>query len=129
MVQLRVLHGTTAGEALAVNRFPCTLGRATTDDLQFPDVGVWDQHLQLDRQVPQGFLLRRLGAGRASVNGTEFDEVFLHNGDTVDFGGVKLRFWLADVRQSNNDTRELFAWSCLLLLVLLEAGLLIWLLR
>ena len=128
MVQLRVLTGSRAGTAHTVSLFPCTLGRSVGDDLQFVEAGVWENHLQLDLQVPAGFRLSRLGQGRSSVNGAEFDERFLHNGDVIELGAVKVQFWLAEVRQSDNRARERLVWIGLGALVLLEVALIGWLL-
>jgi hypothetical protein len=123
MVQLRVLNGSRAGTAHATRRFPCTIGRSTGDDLQLVEPGIWENHLQLDLQVPAGFRLCRLGQGRASVNGAEFDELVLHNGDVIELGAVKVQFWLAEVRQSDNRVREALVWLGLAALVLLEVAL------
>lgn len=123
MVQLRVLNGSRAGTAHATSRFPCTIGRSTGDDLQLVEPGIWENHLQLDLQVPAGFRLCRLGQGRASVNGAEFDELVLHNGDVIELGAVKVQFWLAEVRQSDNRVRETLVWLGLGTLVLLEVAL------
>ncbi len=125
MVQFRVLNGHRGGTAQTVTQFPCTIGRANGDSLQLVEVGVWENHLQLDLQVPEGFRLRRLGHGRASVNGTEFDELILHNGDVIELGAVKVQFWLAEVRQSDNRMRETLVWLGLGALVLVEAALMI----
>jgi hypothetical protein len=123
MVQLRVLNGSRAGTAHAANRFPFTLGRASADDLLLVEAGVWENHLQLDLHVPDGFRLSRLGQGRASVNGSEFDELILHNGDVIELGAVKVQFWLGEVRQSDNRVRETLVWLGLVALVLLEGAL------
>lgn len=128
MVQLRVLNGSRAGTAHTASRFPCTLGRASGDDLQFVEAGVWENHLQLDLHVPDGFRLSRLGQGRASVNGSEFDELILHNGDVIELGAVKVQFWLGEVRQSDNRVRETLAWFGLVALVVMEGALLAFLL-
>ena len=125
MVQLRVLTGSRAGTAQTVSRFPSTIGRSTGDTLQLVEAGVWENHLQLDLQVPAGFRLCRLGQGRASVNGAEFDELVLHNGDVIELGAVKVQFWLAEIRQSDNHARETLVWLGLGALVLFEAAL-IW---
>lgn len=127
MVRLRVLNGSRAGTDHALCRFPCTVGRAATDNLQLAEPGVWDSHLQLDRRASEGFLLTRTGQGRASVNGTEFDQVRLHNGDLIALGAVKLQFWLADVHQPEHRLAETLTWIGLGCLVLLEAVLLGWL--
>ena len=123
MVQLRVLNGSRAGSAQTAVQFPCTIGRASGDHLQLVEAGVWERHLQLDLQIPDGFRVRRLGEGRASVNGVEFDDLALRNGDVIELGAVKVQFWLAEVRQSDNRVRETLAWLGLAALVLLEAAL------
>lgn len=128
MVQLRVLNGSRAGTAHTASRFPCTIGRASGDDLQLAEAGIWENHLQLNLQVPDGFRLSRLGQGRASVNGTEFDELVLRNGDVIELGAVKVQFWLAEVQQSSNRVRETLVWLGLAALVVLEGALLAFLL-
>lgn len=125
MVQLRVLNGSRAGTAHTASRFPCTLGRASGDDLQLVEAGVWENHLQLDLRVPDGFRLSRLGQGRASVNGTEFDELTLRNGDVIELGAVKVQFWLAAVQQSDNRARDTLVWIGLVALVLAEGALML----
>ena len=125
MVQLRVLNGSRAGTAQTASRFPCTIGRASGDDLQLVEAGVWENHLQLDRKVPDGFRLSRLGEGRASVNGSEFDELLLRNGDVIEIGAVKVQFWLSEVRQSDNRARETLVWIGLVALVLVEVALML----
>ena len=120
MVQLRVLNGSRAGSAQTAVQFPCTIGRASGDHLQLVEAGVWERHLQLDLQIPDGFRVRRLGEGRASVNGVEFDDLALRNGDVIELGAVKVQFWLGEVRQSSNRARETLVWLGLAALVLLE---------
>lgn len=120
MVQLRVLNGSRAGTAQTAVQFPCTIGRSPNDTLQLKEAGVWDNHLQLDLQVPDGFRLSRLGEGRASVNGSEFDELLLRNGDVIELGAVKVQFWLGEVRQTDNRLREALVWLGLAVLVVLE---------
>lgn len=128
MVQLRVLNGSRAGTAHLAHRFPCTIGRAEADDLRLVEPGVWENHLQLDLAVPDGFRLRRLGQGRACVNGAEFDDHLLRNGDVIELGAAKVQFWLAEVRQSGNRVREALVWLGLIALLLLQGALLGWLL-
>ena len=120
MVQLRVLNGGRMGPVHVASQFPCTLGRAASDSLRMNDAGVWEHHLQLDLQVPEGFRLRRLGQGRASVNDQEFNELVLHNGDVIALGAVKVQFWLGEVTQGNNRRREIFTWLALLVAVVLQ---------
>ena len=128
MVRLRVLNGARAGFSHLTGRFPCTIGRAASDDLQLIEPGIWDGHLQLDLRVPDGFLLSRLGQGRATVNGVEFDQIRLRNGDLIELGAAKLQFWIGDIQPAGQRLRELLLWIGLSTLVLLEFGLIVWLL-
>ncbi|MFA6545203.1 MAG: FHA domain-containing protein [Limisphaerales bacterium] len=124
MIQLRVLNGSRGGATHVASRFPCTIGRAGGDDLQLVDAGIWENHLQLDLRIPEGFSLCRPGQGRAIVNGSEFDELILRNGDVIELGAVKIQFWLGEARQSDNRVRETVTWLALGALVILEGALL-----
>lgn len=128
MVQLHVLNGSRAGTAHHARRFPCIIGRAEVDDLRLVDMGVWENHLQLDLVVPDGFRLCRLGHGRASVNGAEFDDHLLRNGDLIELGAAKVQFWLAEVQQTSNRVREALILLGLVALVITEVILIGWLL-
>jgi len=121
MVQLCVHKPGQAGAPQPdICEFPCTIGRAATDTLRLNEPGVWDHHLQLDLQVPDGFRLRRLGQGRACVNGAEFDDLILRNGDVVELGAVKVQFWLSAVIQRGMWLRELLTWLGLGVLAVLQ---------
>ncbi|HEY6166712.1 MAG TPA: FHA domain-containing protein [Verrucomicrobiae bacterium] len=120
MIQLQVLSGRKTGTAFQPPRLPCTIGRLADSSLQLDDAGIWDRHLELDVQFDQGVRLRLCPPALATVNGQSFDEVVLRNGDVIEAGPVKLRFWLAEPTQRSLRLREALTWVALGYLCLLQ---------
>src|SRR5690348_14414903 len=100
MVQLKILSGKLAGTEMVARHFPFQIGRAASADLQLEEEGVWDQHLELAFQRSTGFVLTTRPNALASINGEPFQEVVLRNGDAIEIGALKMRFWLGETRQS-----------------------------
>ena len=94
MIQLEVLSGKQAGTINVARRFPFGIGRSPAMDLRLDEDGVWDRHLELRFQPESGFVLVRLADAIAFVNGAGFEHLILRNGDVIELGSVKLRFWL-----------------------------------
>jgi pSer/pThr/pTyr-binding forkhead associated (FHA) protein len=114
MVQLNILAGKKAGGQTAARRFPFRIGRAAGNDLQLDDDGVWDQHVTLNLQKPEGFTLALAPKALASVNDQPVQTALLRNGDIIALGSVKLQFWLAATRQRGLLLRELFVWALII---------------
>ena len=110
MIQLRLLSGQTAGETQIVRRFPFRIGRAPENDLRLETAGVWDQHLTLEFQKSEGFILRTAPEAFAAVNEQPLTSGRLRNGDIVSFGSAKIQFWLAAPCQRGLHLRELSVW-------------------
>lgn len=113
MIQLRILSGQTAGDTLVVRRFPFRIGRAAENDLRLEAPGVWDQHLTLEFQKAEGFLLHTAPDAFAAVNEQPLTSARLRNGDIISFGSAKIQFWLAAPRQRGLRARELSVWLLL----------------
>ena len=113
MIQLRILSGQTAGDTLVVRRFPFRIGRAAENDLRLEAPGVWDQHLTLEFQKTEGFLLHTAPDAFAAVNEQPLTSARLRNGDIISFGSAKIQFWLAAPRQRGLRLRELSVWLLL----------------
>jgi len=128
MIQLNVLSGKKAGSRMVVRRFPFRVGRASDNDLQLDDDGVWDEHLTLGFQS-KGFNLAVAPSALIAVNGEPFLNQTLRNGDIITVGSAKLQFWLAAARQRGLRWRELFVWTLLILVTLSQFVLIYWLLR
>ena len=92
------------------------MGRGAAADLRFEGGGVWDKHLQLELQTGRGVVLTVLPGALASVNGHQLDEGILRNGDLIEAGAAKMRFWLGPTRQHSYRLREIITWSALGLL-------------
>jgi pSer/pThr/pTyr-binding forkhead associated (FHA) protein len=129
MIQLGILSGKKAGTQMVARRFPFHVGRATGNDLQLEDDGVWDRHLTIEFVPSSGFKLATAPEALATVNGERVLNVMLRNGDTITAGSVKLQFWLASARQGSLRLRENFVWVLLLLVTLGQFVLLYWLIR
>ncbi len=129
MVQLKISSGRMAGETCAVGRFPFSIGRSPAADLHLEDAGVWDQHLQLDFDPAQGFVLSAQPDTLANVNGWPIQAVILRNGDEIEIGAAKIRFWLGETKQSRLRIHGALVWLALLLVTAAQAGLIWWLLK
>jgi pSer/pThr/pTyr-binding forkhead associated (FHA) protein len=114
MVQLQILSGKKAGDTQVVRHFPFCIGRAREDDLILDEPGVWDNHLTLDFEKTEGFVLRTAAGAFAAVNAeSQSTATRLRNGDIISFGATKIQFWLAAPRQRGLRVRELFVWFLL----------------
>jgi hypothetical protein len=110
MIQLRILSGQTAGDTQVVRRFPFRIGRALENDLRLEAAGVWDNHLTLEFQKSEGFVLHTAPDAFAAINEEQKQSARLRNGDIVSFGSAKIQFWLAAPRQRSLRLRELSVW-------------------
>lgn len=128
MVQLSILSGKQAGSHWVARRFPVHIGRSAKADLRLDEPGVWDHHLQIQLKPRQGFLLQAEDDALVSVNGEPARSQFLRNGDSIELGGSKLRFWLAESRQRGLALREWLTWIGIGLISFFQVALVYWLL-
>ncbi len=124
VINLQVLQGKAAGLNYQTGRFPLRVGRAADDDLRLPDLGVWDHHITITLrdegyhyQVPESALLL--------VNSERSDSGRLRNGDLLELGSAKLRFWLAAAHQPGLAIREGMAWLFMVALTAFQLWLLL----
>lgn len=61
------------------------------------------------------------------VNGQPIERVRLRNGDLIEWGGVKARFWISPARQAGLRLRETLTWLGLFAFMAAEVGLCWWL--
>jgi pSer/pThr/pTyr-binding forkhead associated (FHA) protein len=129
MVQLHISTGTMAGVTHHVRHFPFSVGRTAGSGLRLEEPGVWDHHLTLDFDSAQGFVLTAYPQAIAHVNGWPIESVLLRNGDTIELGAVRLRFWIGEVKQSRLRVHENLVWAALALVTAAEIALLLGLLK
>jgi hypothetical protein len=120
MVQFKIVSGKMAGAEKAARHFPFRIGRAAGADLRLEDDGVWEEHLELAFDPEGGFVLTARPNALAAINGQPFHEAVLRNGDTIEIGALKMRFWLGAVRQSSLRIREWLTWGGFALLLTLQ---------
>jgi predicted component of type VI protein secretion system len=118
MVRLKVLSGRMAGTEHSARHFPFRLGRAATADLQLEEPGVWDSHAELTLDATGAFVLRAQSEALLAVNGRPCREAELRNGDEMDLGALKLRFWIGPTRQRGLRLREWLVWTTIALVTL-----------
>jgi predicted component of type VI protein secretion system len=127
VIQLNILSGEKAGTVWVARRFPVRIGRSPAADLQLAEDGVWDQHLQLDFKPRDGFFLTTQPNALATLNGQPVQQSRLHNGDALEMGALKMRFWLSQTRQTGLRLREALTWAAIAALCLAQIALIYWL--
>jgi pSer/pThr/pTyr-binding forkhead associated (FHA) protein len=127
VIQLQILSGKQAGRDIVARRFPFVIGRAPNTDLQLDEPGVWDRHFRIRLERGQGFGFDAQTESLVLLNGERVEEGFLRNGDVIDLGSTRLRFWLARARQKTLRVREALTWLGLGLLFAAQIAL-VWLL-
>ena len=129
MIQFQILSGQQADNNIVVRRFPFTLGRGAGVDLQTRDDGVWDRHLIVRFQRGAGFTFDAQPGALVIVNGERTETGLLRNGDQLEVGSMRLRFWLARCEQQELRWREALVWLALLTLFGIQGWLIVELLR
>ncbi|MGO8677449.1 MAG: FHA domain-containing protein [Limisphaerales bacterium] len=127
MIQFSILTGKKAGVTWAARRYPVRIGRAATADLQLDEEGVWDRHLQVDFKPRDGFYVSAQANALATVNSQPFRETRLRNGDCLEIGALKMRFWLGQTRQVGLRFREWLTWAAIAGICLAQIALIYWL--
>ena len=128
MVRLTILNGKKAGADWVARRFPFRVGRAAACELCLDDEGVWDRHLEFNLKPAAGLFLAAQPGSLTCVNGHPVAETALRNGDLIEIGSLRLRFWLAPTRQRGLRLREYLTWLALALVSLGQVALIYWLL-
>jgi len=127
MVQLEILTGKRAGEKIEARHFPFIVGREPGLDLTLEEPGVWGRHLELRLAPQHGIVLAVLSEALVSVNAQPVREHRLRNGDTIEIGALKIRFWLAETRPRSFRLRERLIWIGLAAVFLLQIAIIYWL--
>jgi pSer/pThr/pTyr-binding forkhead associated (FHA) protein len=128
MLQFQLLSGKSAGVVWAARRFPLRVGRASGNDLQLEDDGVWNEHFQVALNPAEGFVLSVHPGALVTVNQAPAAATRLRSGDTITAGSAQLCFRLSETRQRGLRLREWFVWTLLLFVLLGEIALVGWLL-
>ena len=128
MIQLEILSDKQAPDPWVARNFPVRIGRAAGAELRLAESGVWDQHLELNFDPSRGFVLAVQPDALATVNGQAIRDTVLRNGDLIEIGSVKLRFWLGETRQTGLHLREALTWTALAAITAGQIALIYWLL-
>jgi pSer/pThr/pTyr-binding forkhead associated (FHA) protein len=129
MVQFQILSGKQAGNRWVARRFPVRIGRAAANDLRLEEEGIWDRHCEVNLDPATGFVLSVQSAAILTLNQEPVRNTSLRNGDSLELGSVKLRFWLADPVVRTFRMGEWFVWTLVTAIAVSEVTLICWLLR
>lgn len=129
MIQFQFLSGKQAGHRWVARRFPVRIGRSAVNDLALEAEGVWDNHCEVRLDPAEGFVIAAQPDALLTVNHEPVQSVRLRNGDSVELGSVRLRFWLADPAARTFRLAETFVWALAAAVCAGQIALISWLLR
>ncbi|MAD24660.1 MAG: hypothetical protein CMO44_10870 [Verrucomicrobiales bacterium] len=128
--RLERLDGDFLGEQVEVSGFPFKIGRDINCHHRIEAKGVWPCHLVLEEAGENGIIVKCDPEASLSINSLEASKsVRLQNGDLLQFGSVRLRFWLAPIGQMGQRSIELIIWLGLSMLILGQVTIMAWLLK
>jgi hypothetical protein len=110
MVQFSILTGTMAGTTWSARRFPVRVGRSAAADLRLEEHGVWDEHFQVTLNPAEGFVLEIQGDALITANSQPVRRAVLRNGDLIEIGSLKMRFWLGEASRRGLRLSEWLVW-------------------
>jgi pSer/pThr/pTyr-binding forkhead associated (FHA) protein len=129
MIQFQILSGKQAGHRWVARRFPVRIGRDVANDLRLEEAGVWDRHCEVRLDAATGFVLAVQSQAILTLNHEPVQTALLRNGDSLELGSVRLRFWLADPVVRTFRVGEWFVWTLVSAIALGEIALICWLLQ
>lgn len=127
MIQFQVLSGKQAGDRWIARRFPVRIGRDSDSDLRLSDPGIWNRHCNVILDPDLGCVLVAQPDALLTVNREPQQTIRLRNGDIIELGDVRLRFWLADPVLRSFRLNEWFVWLLIAGIALGQAALAWWL--
>jgi len=129
MIQLAVISGKNSGLKQIAKKFPFVVGRGESVDLHIDDDGVWDKHFQIIHKPADGYYLEVFEPALVSINDVYVNNARLKNGDTIQAGAVKFKFWLSEVEQKKFVFNEIFLCASLFLITISQIFLIYYLIR
>ena len=122
MISLQLLRGNSAGQVITASRFPFLIGRSAECSLRMEETGVCGTHARLVSS-PDGYRIEALDGAGVYLNQAAVQTARLRQGDLIDLGVVRFRFWLSPVRQPGLVLSEGITWLLLGLSVAVEVWL------
>ena len=124
MIEIAVLDSSSnPSSSFLLHRFPAIIGHCVNADVALTAPGVWERHAEIHLDHAQGFRITTCGDALTGVNGTPCKQAVLKNGDRLEVGGARLRFWLRSASQRKFRAREIATWIALGLLAAAQVAL------
>lgn len=118
-----------AGSNVAARHFPFLAGRSPSAQLRLEDPGVWEKHIQIHFQPGEAFTFTTQSGALTLINSEPRHEGVLKNGDLIEIGSTRMRFWLAPAQQRAMRSAEVFTWIALVGLFVGQGALILGMLR
>lgn len=83
----------------------------------------------LNLDPAEGFILTSQPDALLTINHEPARSCRLRNGDSIELGAARLRFWLNETTQRGQRLREGFVWMLVIAICLLEVALVYWLMQ
>lgn len=125
MVQFEVFRSGQKPVVHPVAALPCRIGRSGKCGLRLQEPGIWEEHVELSQGADDSFQISRVGEGSLILNGESRDDGRLVNGDTIELGATKLRFWLTPVRPRSQVAGDWMFWALVSTVLIAMVGLLL----
>lgn len=129
MVQFRILSGENAGQTKSLRNFPSVIGRSSSADFRVEESGVWDRHIELTMEASVGFSVAAFPDASVYINGNGVSRADLRLGDLIEIGSCKMEFFLEQPRSKSLVLQESLTWALFAALLVIQCGLIFWLLR
>ena len=113
MIRLQILVGAMAGVSWTARHFPVHVGRGPDNQLRLEEAGVWERHFTIECNPAAGITLRSEPDALVTVNQQPARTQVLRTGDSIEFGSVRLRFWITEPERRPYLWREAAAWVLL----------------
>jgi hypothetical protein len=123
VIQLIVLSGASLGKSHTAERFPFWVGRNPSCALCLNDLGVFEQHFEIQFSG-EGFSLIPKADAVLTLNGQPSKGGLLRNGDVIGAGLAKIQFWLGALPQRGLKLREIGTWTLVFAVGILQLYLL-----
>jgi hypothetical protein len=110
MVQFEVFRPGKESTMIPVAELPFRIGRGAQCDLRLSGPGIWEEHAQVTLAEDASFSMARRGEGSLTINGDADNDGRICNGDTIELGSTKLRFWMTPIRPRSQAIGDWIFW-------------------
>jgi pSer/pThr/pTyr-binding forkhead associated (FHA) protein len=129
MLELKVFSGGKLASRHQFGRETVSIGRLPSSDLVLAVPGIWERHAEIRLSGDGRFEIRPAGEGLVMLGGEPVTQSSLRPGDRISLGSVELEFQIVAPRQRQLAGLEAALWFLIVVGVLVQATLIVILMR